>query len=41
MIRAVFFDVGETLVDETEHWGHWADVLGIPLSRLECGLGRR
>ncbi|HEX9373477.1 MAG TPA: HAD family hydrolase [Roseiflexaceae bacterium] len=33
-IRAVFFDVGETLVDETRQWGAWADWLGIP--RLTC-----
>src|SRR5277367_627795 len=24
-IRAVCFDVGETLIDETRHWGEWAD----------------
>jgi FMN phosphatase YigB (HAD superfamily) len=29
-IRAVFFDIGETLVDETRHWSLWADWLGIP-----------
>ena len=29
-IRAVFFDVGETLVDETRMWQAWADVLGLP-----------
>jgi HAD superfamily hydrolase (TIGR01662 family) len=29
-LRAVFFDVGETLVDETRLWGAWADALGIP-----------
>lgn len=28
-IRAVVFDVGETLVDETRHWGDWADWLGV------------
>lgn len=32
MIRAVIFDVGETLVDETRSWGEWADWLGV--SRL-------
>jgi FMN phosphatase YigB (HAD superfamily) len=32
MIRAVIFDVGETLVDETRAWGEWADWLGV--SRL-------
>lgn len=30
MIRAVVFDVGETLVDETRIWGMWADWLGVP-----------
>ncbi|HEX2591079.1 MAG TPA: HAD family hydrolase [Rhizomicrobium sp.] len=30
MIRMVCFDVGETLVDETRHWGEWADHMGIP-----------
>ena len=29
-IRAVFFDVGETLIDETRHWASWADWLGVP-----------
>jgi HAD superfamily hydrolase (TIGR01662 family) len=29
-IRAVVFDVGETLVDETRVWSEWADWLGIP-----------
>jgi HAD superfamily hydrolase (TIGR01662 family) len=29
-IRAVVFDVGETLVDETRAWLEWADWLGIP-----------
>jgi FMN phosphatase YigB (HAD superfamily) len=29
-IRAVVFDVGETLVDETNAWGDWADWLGVP-----------
>ena len=31
-IRAVFFDVGETIVDESRLWGIWADCLGV--SRL-------
>jgi HAD superfamily hydrolase (TIGR01549 family) len=31
-IKAVFFDVGETLVDETRQWFSWADWLGV--SRL-------
>lgn len=29
-IRAVVFDVGETLVDETRNWGAMADWLGVP-----------
>jgi FMN phosphatase YigB (HAD superfamily) len=29
-LRAVFFDVGETLVDETRMWGEIADALGVP-----------
>jgi FMN phosphatase YigB (HAD superfamily) len=29
-LTAVFFDVGETIVDETEAWGGWADWLGVP-----------
>jgi HAD superfamily hydrolase (TIGR01662 family) len=29
-LRAVVFDVGETLVDETRAWSAWADWLGIP-----------
>src|SRR4051812_35928016 len=29
-IRAVFFDVGETLVDESRLWRLWADWLGVP-----------
>ena len=39
MIKAVFFDVGETLVCETEHWGHWADVLGISRLTFFAALG--
>ena len=30
MVRAVVFDVGETLVDETRIWSVWADLLGVP-----------
>jgi FMN phosphatase YigB (HAD superfamily) len=29
-ITTVVFDVGETLVDETRHWGEWADWMGVP-----------
>lgn len=29
-IRAVVFDVGETLIDETRHWTVLADAVGVP-----------
>ena len=29
-LKAVVFDVGETLVDETRAWSSWADWLGVP-----------
>jgi len=29
-VRVVFFDLGETLFDETRPWGAWADWLGVP-----------
>lgn len=38
-LQAVFFDVGETLVDETEVWGGWADWLGIPRLTFFAALG--
>lgn len=30
-IKAVFFDLGETLIDETRMWREWAAFMGIPL----------
>lgn len=30
VIKAVVFDVGETLIDETRIWTRWADRLGVP-----------
>ncbi|MFE3452204.1 HAD family hydrolase [Nonomuraea sp. NPDC059194] len=30
MVKAVVFDVGETLIDETRIWSRWADRLGVP-----------
>jgi FMN phosphatase YigB (HAD superfamily) len=30
LLRAVFFDVGETLVDETRMWSEIADTAGVP-----------
>jgi HAD superfamily hydrolase (TIGR01549 family) len=38
-IRAVVFDVGETLVDETRIWSEWADWLGIPRLTFLAVLG--
>jgi HAD superfamily hydrolase (TIGR01549 family) len=38
-IQAVFFDVGETLVDETRQWGEWADWLGITRLTFFAALG--
>jgi FMN phosphatase YigB (HAD superfamily) len=38
-IRAVVFDVGETLVDETRHWGEWADWIGAPRLTFFGALG--
>jgi len=39
MIRAVFFDVGETLVDETRQWASWADWLGVTPLTFAAALG--
>ena len=38
-ITTVVFDVGETLVDETRHWGEWADWIGVPRLTLFAVLG--
>jgi len=38
-IRAVCFDVGETLIDETRHWLEWADFLGVPAMTLFTAVG--
>lgn len=38
-IRAVFFDIGETLVDEGEIYGRWADWLGVPRHTFLTTLG--
>jgi HAD superfamily hydrolase (TIGR01549 family) len=39
MIGAIVFDVGETLIDETRHWGEWADWLGAPRLTFFALLG--
>ena len=38
-IRAVCFDVGETLIDETRHWLEWAAFLGVPALTFFTALG--
>lgn len=39
MIRAVVFDVGETLVDESREYGTWADWLGVPRHTFSAVFG--
>jgi HAD superfamily hydrolase (TIGR01662 family) len=39
VIKAVVFDVGETLVDETREYGTWADWLGIPRHTFSSVFG--
>lgn len=38
-IRAVWFDVGEALIDETREYGTWADRLGIPRHTFSAVFG--
>ena len=38
-IRAVFFDIGETLINESRCWSALADVLGIPTMTMFGVLG--
>jgi HAD superfamily hydrolase (TIGR01549 family) len=38
-IRAVFFDVGETIVDESREYGAWADWLKVPRHTFSAVLG--
>ncbi|MCW2877946.1 MAG: phosphoglycolate phosphatase [Sphaerisporangium sp.] len=39
MVRALVFDVGETLVDETRIWSRWADRLGVSRFAMMGVLG--
>jgi len=39
-IKAVFFDIGETLIDETRSWSGLIDWLGIPRMTAFAVLGR-
>jgi len=38
-VRAVVFDVGETLIDESRLWAAWADWLGVPPFTFFVALG--
>ena len=38
-IRAVFFDVGETIVDESREYGTWADWLRVPRHTFSAVFG--
>jgi len=39
VIRAVVFDVGEVIVDETREYGTWADWLGVPRHTFSAVFG--
>jgi HAD superfamily hydrolase (TIGR01662 family) len=39
VIKAVVFDVGETLVDESREYGTWADWLGVPRHAFSAVFG--
>ncbi|MFD0905630.1 HAD family hydrolase [Actinomadura sediminis] len=38
-VQAVFFDIGETLINEGEIYGRWADWLGVPRHTFLTKLG--
>jgi HAD superfamily hydrolase (TIGR01549 family) len=38
-IKAVFFDVGETLVNEERQWGLWADFFGVTRLTFFAAMG--
>ena len=38
-IEAVFFDVGEVLIDESREYGTWADWLGVPRHTFSAVFG--
>lgn len=39
MISSVFFDAGETIVDESREYGTWADWLGVPRHTFSAVFG--
>lgn len=38
-IKAVWFDVGEVLIDESREYGTWADWLGVPRHTFSAAFG--
>lgn len=38
-LRAIWFDVGETLIDESREYGTWADWLGVPRHTFSAMFG--
>lgn len=38
-VRAIWFDVGETLIDESREYGTWADWLGVPRHTFSAMFG--
>jgi FMN phosphatase YigB (HAD superfamily) len=38
-VRAVWFDIGETLIDESDIFGAWADHLGVPRLTFSAVFG--
>jgi FMN phosphatase YigB (HAD superfamily) len=38
-VNAVFFDVGNTIIDESTEYGTWADWLGVPRHTFSAVLG--
>lgn len=38
-VRAVVFDVGETIMNDATFWGSWADWLGVPHHTLSALVG--
>jgi HAD superfamily hydrolase (TIGR01549 family) len=39
MIRAVLFDADDCLVDQTRHWGDWAEWIGVPRHTFSAQFG--
>jgi len=39
MIKAVVFDIGETLLDDTREWAAWADSIGVPRHTFSAVVG--